>query len=431
MHSREQPQKAGQPQRDASPARRPGTGARSEGDAPARGAAALQRTVGNAATARMIAEQRDGTGRDDRRAAVGLQRAPGDQAAPRRPRVQLDQNNVLRICEAATPDGQAASGGRAADLRNIVWEDHWAAISEVCRKHKYTIAVRETGEHSIRRIAEGAKPKPHTILEKSIKPSSVRKKYGTGPGQAEGDPATVLRWLQAQDLSGFVGHWNEQGLAGIRIDRPPQSVLDLGIVQTGPGGEQYVPIDLRTQDGGPALTQLKADPHWKRYLYTGDYDLHEVYSAQGGTGGGQIPEATPEKAKLLDRLNAGIAGTAQEGEVVRSGKVAMEHGRLHMAGGSEYAMFQHGDQATYRMNQYLEALEGEVARHAAQLVRAVATEADEPLAWCRMGQWYVTRNREEHAVLRARWKLAVPHTWGADEVDRTARGGYRTAGYID
>ncbi|MFJ6617766.1 hypothetical protein ACIQOW_09385 [Kitasatospora sp. NPDC091335] len=85
------------------------------------------------------------------------------------------------------------------------------------------------------------------------------------------------------------------------------------------------------------------------------------------------------------------------------------------------------------MNQILEAedaaLEAQVARQAAQLVRAVATEADEPLAWCRMGQWYVTGNREEHAVLRARWNLAVPHTWGAEEVDRTARGGYHTARY--
>ncbi|MFI2608257.1 hypothetical protein [Kitasatospora sp. NPDC018619] len=424
MHAKDQPQRAGQPQREAGPARRPGAGPHSEGTPPT-GGAALQRTVGNAAAGRMLADRRD-----DRRAAVGLQRAPGDPPAPRRPRIQLDQNNVLRICEATTRDGQPTSGGRSADLRNIVWEDHWAAISEVCRKYKYTIAVRETGEHSIRRIAEGARPKPHTILEKSIKPSSVAKKYGTGPGQVQRDPAEVLAWLQQHDLSGFVGHWNDQGLVGVRIDTPPPAVQALDIVRTD-GGVEYVPIAVGTPDGGPELVQLKTYPDWKRYLYTGDYDLHEVYAARGGTGGGQIPEATPEKAKLLNRLNAGIAGSARPGEVERSGQTVLKDGRLHMAPGSDHAMFQHGDQATYRMNQYLEALEGEVARHAAQLVRAVATEADEPLAWCRMGQWYVTRNREEHAVLRARWKLAVPHTWGAAEVERTAGGGYRTANYID
>ncbi|MEU1283344.1 hypothetical protein [Kitasatospora sp. NPDC005856] len=440
MYSREQAHQAGRPHRDASPARRSDGGARrpEAGAVPPRGAEALQRSVGNAAAARMIGEQREGAGTDERRAVLGIQRVTGDQAAtPRRPRVQMDPNNVLRICGAATYDGETVTPGtRSSELQKIVWENHWAAVSEVCRKHKYTIAVRETGEHSIRRIAEGARPKPHTILEKSIKPSSVRKKYGTGPGQAQGDPKLVLRWLEQHDLSGFVGHWGADGLIGLRIDNPPDGIRDLGIVETGDGHEEYVPLKVGADgDKNPELALLKSFAGWKKYLYTGDYDLHEVYSAQGGTGGGQIPEATPEKAKLLNRLNSGIARNSPE-EVVRSGTVATsEHGTLHMSADSGHAMFQHGDQATYRMNQYLEAqaaaLENQVARQAAQLVRAVAMEADEPLAWCRMGQWYVTRNREEHAILRARWNLAVPHTWGAAEVDRTARGGYRTAGYLD
>ncbi|NUP42948.1 MAG: hypothetical protein HOY76_39495 [Streptomyces sp.] len=363
----------------------------------------------------------------------GLQRTVGNQATTRAVQRQMDEHNVLDLSAAAeftAATGAVTPGRRAASLRNIVWESHWAPISAVCKKHKYTIAVRETGAYSIRRIAEGAKPKPHTILEKSIKPSSVEKKYGTGPGQVQGDPRTVLRWLRRQDLDGFVGHWNQQGLAGVRIDNPPPTLMNAGIVQTGPNGERYVPIDVTAQDGGPQLVALKTDPQWKHYLYTGDYDLHEVYAARGGTGGGQIPEATPEKADMLTRLNDEIARNPRE--VVRTGTASLQHGRLHMAEGSEYAMFQHGDQATYRQNQYLEAqdaLQQPLARQAAQLVRAVATEADEPLAWCRMGNWYVTRNREEHAILRARWRLTVPHTWGAEEVDRTARGGYRTAHY--
>ncbi|MFF2073536.1 hypothetical protein ACFVXG_02140 [Kitasatospora sp. NPDC058162] len=418
MQARKQQEKPGDSQRDAGPARRSGGGVRPDAGAMSPEAVtALQRTVGNAATTRMIA--------DRRQAGAAIQRVAGGQDGSR-PVVQrqLDESNVLQVCAAGAFDGQAVTPGRrAADLRTVVWENHWAAISAVCKKHKYTIAVRETGEYSIRRIADGAKAKPHTILEKSIKPASVGKKYGTGPGQVQGDPATILAWLDANDLSGFVGHWNAQGLAGVRIDNPP-ATLAPGIVQQGADGEPYVPLDMGQPGGGPAMTALKADQNWRQYLYTGDYDLHEVYSAQGG-GGGQIPEATPEKVKLLNRLNQGIAANSQE-QVVRSGTVALEHGRLHTQPGSDYAMFQHGDQATYRMNQYLES---EVARHAQQLVRAVATEADEPLAWCRMGEWYVTRTRAEHAVLRARWKLATPHTWDAAEVDRTAEGGYRTARY--
>lgn len=187
-----------------------------------------------------------------------------------------------------------------------------------------------------------------------------------------------MQWLYSQDLDGFVGHWDELGLAGVRIDNPPQGVLDMDIVQTGKNGEQYVPIDTDAEDGGPALTRLKSNPCWKQYLYTGDYDLHEAYAALGG-GGGQIPEATPEKVKLLNRLNAGIAKNYREGgteKVRRSGAAEKKGGTLHMLEGSDYAMFQHGDQATYRMNQYLEAAAAQ--KWQVSLVRAVATESDEP-----------------------------------------------------
>ena len=40
------------------------------------------------------------------------------------------------------------------------------------------IAIRETGPLSVRCILQGAKAKPHTILEKSIKDSSLRRGYG-------------------------------------------------------------------------------------------------------------------------------------------------------------------------------------------------------------------------------------------------------------
>lgn len=366
-----------------------------------------------------------------------LQRLVGNRATAQTLTAAI-HHTLQRAYEAASYDAEAQTTTdqeRADKLREIVWEKHWAAISAVCKKHKYTIAVRETGEYSIKRIAEGAKPKPHTILEKSIKPDSIKKKYGDKDGQVKGNPKAILETLISLDLDGFVGHWNDEaGLIGVRIDNPPQQVLDLNIVKTGAKGEKYVPIDLTKKDGGAALATLKKDKDWKHYLYTGDYDLHEVYAALGGSGGGQIAEASLEKIKLLNRLNQGIAENVDE-EVTRSGKVTKEHGKLHMEAGSDYAMFQHGDQATYRMNQQLEAqaeaakAEKEAETIVAKLVRAVATESDEPMAWCRFGEWYVTMNRKEHQVLRDQWHLAKPHTWGADEDQRTAQGGYKTAKY--
>jgi hypothetical protein len=81
-------------------------------------------------------------------------------------------------------------------------------------------------------------------------------------------------------------------------------------------------------------------------------------------------------------------------------------------------MFQHGDQATYRMNQHLEAGPGQVAN----LVQAVATESNEPIAWCRFGEWFVTRDLEEHQLFRDRYHLKKPHVWSPAEDERTASG---------
>ncbi|MET8975478.1 DUF4157 domain-containing protein [Streptomyces sp. NPDC004539] len=325
--------------------------------------------------------------------------------------------------------GEVADGPRAATLRQIAWAEHWAPIAAVCQKYHYTIAVRETGEYSIKRIAEGAKPKPHTILEKSIKPGSVKKEYGAGSKRPDTNLDEVLAWLAQEDLDGFVGHWGDAGLEGLRIDDPPQSVLDLGIVQTGPDDEQYVPITLLEDGGGGALATLKtAVPNWKTLLYTGDYDLHEAYSWMGaGAGGGQIAEASDAKVHLLNRLNAGVANSSDT-PVKREGKsVKGAHG-LHMED-SPYAMFQHGDQATYRMNQVLEAEATGMKPVVAKLVKAVATESDEPMGWCRWGQWYVTMDKTEHAALRKKWGLVTPNTWSDEDVRRTEENGYKTAKY--
>ena len=89
---------------------------------------------------------------------------------------------------------------RSDKMKEIVWGEHLDRIAEVCKKHKYTIAIRETGALSIKRIEEGAKAKPHNILEKSIKKSSVNREYDTNADE-------VLAKLKEWDLDGFVGHW--------------------------------------------------------------------------------------------------------------------------------------------------------------------------------------------------------------------------------
>jgi len=306
-----------------------------------------------------------------------------------------------------TPEQQVNSfKDRQDKLKEIVADTHIGPISAACQKYLYVIAVRETGPLSVKRIKEGAKAKPHTILEKSIKESSLASGYGE---QAQ----EMLARVKHLDLDGFVGHWQGGKLIGVRVDRHPPELDHL----VEHGATPYVPVDLQSADGGDRIVQLKQLPGWRTFLYTGDYDLHEVYRAGGS--GGQIPEASVEKVSLLNRLNAAIAAA----DPTRAGSAALEHedgdtsrpARVHMdAATSQHAMFQHGDQATYRMNQHLEANDGK-----AELVRAVATESNEPIGWCRFGTWYVTLNLEEHQVFRDHFKLAKPHTWSKQEDERT------------
>ena len=230
--------------------------------------------------------------------------------------------------------------------------------------------------------------------------------------------------MEQWDLDGFVGHWNANNeLIGLRIDNIPPKVERQVYIQKD-NGMPYVPLNVTLPGGGLAILRLKRVTGWKQYLYTGDYDLHEVYSA--GAGGGQIAEATPEKVRLLDRLNKGIQSQGRN-SAMRTGKAQLQGApkRVHLEG--EYAMFQHGDQATYRMNQHLEAQEMESS--VAQLVQAVATESDEPIAWCKMGKWFVTLDKYEHDVFRNINHIKKPHTWNKSEDQRT-RTGKHTEHYL-
>ena len=116
-------------------------------------------------------------------------------------------------------------------LREIVWVNHWDAISAVCKEKNYIISIRETGAPSIKRIAQGAKAKPHTILEKSIKTGSVSKAYDPS-GKKKNLWEQIMKVVEALDLDGFVGHWDQSGLIGVRIDGFPAAYArEVGALQ--------------------------------------------------------------------------------------------------------------------------------------------------------------------------------------------------------
>lgn len=326
--------------------------------------------------------------------------------------------------------------------REFVTPEHKNSIAVFCQKKNVILSVRDTGSHSLLRVAEGAKPKPHSILEKSIKESSLKAggHLEAAEALARGDEALPdIEGVSLSDLRGFVGHWgkNPPKLLGVRVDKrdvlpksstPKESDDDhmkgLRIVQQfleGTDGDSpYVPL-ARFAEFREALPGGR----WKQFLYTGDYDLHEIYQAKK-----TLAEGTREKAHLLSGLNATIAHEQQKQQgtdsdmPLRKGKIEAHieerevDGRmvpastLHTEEGSQYAMIQHGDQMGYITNQIHEGrLKDETSSLKAQMVGVVASESPSPLAWCVNGDWFVTQNPQEHADFRELVRVRASSGW--------------------
>ena len=297
-----------------------------------------------------------------------------------------------------------SSSKREKILNNTITKLHQNALKHL--KALYTFSIRETGSGSIRRINEGAKPKPHSILEKSIKPESINTVYID-----KEESKYIQEIIRKKNIDGFVGHWklDENGkprkLLGVRTDGYKGSAQKLMEKIDGSENGLYLPLSEIDKF-------KKQNDDWKTYLYTGDYDLHEVYDNSNK----QIPEGEG-KARMLNRLNKAISNLDES----RVGVTTFDprtH-RVHVKG--EYAMFQHGDQATYVTNQHNEARENEVQNgkgnyathisHVAKIVKGVAAESDGPLTWYHQGNFYVTLNKSEHNQFRKLLEITASSEW--------------------
>lgn len=451
---------------------------------------------------------------------------------------------------------------RRDEFNKGVWVVH--AENLAAASSNYTFAIRSTGPNSVKRIAQGAKAKPHTILEKSIKEGAFNKYY-------KGDTDKVekhLNLVKRNNIDGFVGHWHDNQLTGVRVDGIEKTyphgyhvISDHGddtyydrLIKKINEGKGYVvgidggfrfsdglevhkftkykmngdepeldkdgkPIPLETgyiipvemekdNDGFEYIEILQKKKDWQQYLYTGDYDLHEAYNRAGAGGYAQIQEGDPTKVQLLQRLNDAVSSnplqvfrTAKveiggqkkdkekdlsndlksddEIDVDRNDKKKFYDRQVHVKD-ADYAMFQHGDQATYLANQLIEAekelnpawqaarqaMKDQRARVAkliknkggvdkktkekitdrliksaekelskrineyenlspalnAKIVDVVTREDNDPLVWFHQGNIYVTKNRDEHSEFRELIKVQSESNWPSshrhdDDVD--------------
>lgn len=299
--------------------------------------------------------------------------------------------------------------------QTFICAGHLLHITEVCKSSGHIIVVREAGELSLKRMQEGASPKPHTVLDKSVSRKRMKDmvdQMEIAPSERKAHEKSML-----DKYGGFVGKWDERGvLQGLILVNDPQKKKILnGILKAELSAARIVLNPDTSNESLPLelvdiLRNERQD--WQSFFYTGDYDLHEVYDKRNF----QIPEATLEKRRLLNKLNAGLV----EGYIpvdTNPSDAGLSLHPIHMP--DSRAPFQHGDQAVYRMNQ---VLEGESLKSPRiELVRPVAIADTGRLAWCVRGTWYITEGLEMQKKLRAELGLTAPSTWEEDEQADTSK----------
>lgn len=222
------------------------------------------------------------------------------------------------------------------------------------------------------------------------------------------------------DIKGYVGYWKGGKLIGIIVAEELLEVIgdyidsddddflhfsDIKDTDKNDSNESNHYIDLEQ------FEILKKYPQYKNYLYTGDYDLHEVYD----TNGQLIPEGD-KKAEMLNNLNG------------LSNEIKANNGILQNVPIKAY--FQHGDQATYRDSLHNEAKKK--GEDIVTLVPVVAVEETGRLAWFDKGnRWFISDGTEDHKNVRDEiGELKPPKEWEEDGPGQTSKRKQITRPYI-
>lgn len=276
---------------------------------------------------------------------------------------------------------------RAEVAKEFVLKDHMRPIEMAGQSANCIYSFRQTGALTLKRLALGAPAKGHDILDKTIKEKSIRSIYSSPQADA------VFAALKNADLLGYVGKWDQDNkkLLGLYVG-PDHQLGDLV-----KGGIYAIDIELQEiPTNGSASTwqvnmdrlhaslePLKAHEDWRKWLFTGDYDVHEM-PYLGGRRANVASDSRDEK-RLIDHMNAFIA--------------AFDPKRCHMP--PEYSTAQHGAQSA-----------GPAALRARnEKVPAGVANADYPVAFVHKGIWTIVRNDKQHLAFYKKLRLNMKSTW--------------------
>lgn len=248
----------------------------------------------------------------ERRASIG---APRRGSAPLV--TPLSEDTARRIEEAA----RRTQGRELTEVEREIGETfmlpaHLVAIAEVARIMNVAVSFRPAGEQTLKRLAAGARPKPHDLSDKTIKPDALAGVY-VDRHEAERRMAQMRR----HDLDGYVGHYGDGALDGVYIAHtaPGMSALPLKPAPEAPGW-MYLPVDH--DHPGESLTRLHHTADREGGLVTGDYDMHDAINMSGARG----PLGEGQEAGLMSGINRSVATVDPRRPIDQPWMSVVQHG---------------------------------------------------------------------------------------------------------
>ncbi|MBI0330686.1 hypothetical protein [Burkholderia plantarii] len=293
------PRPPGAPEQPATPVSRHGGPASSAGDGPLGPLVAMRRASVPADSG-------------ERRASIG---APRRGSAPFV--TPLSEDTARRIEEAA----RRTQGRELTEVEREIGETfmlpaHLVAIAEVARIMNVAVSFRPAGAQTLKRLAAGARPKPHDLSDETIKPDALAGVY-VDRHEAERRMAQMRR----HDLDGYVGHYGDGALDGVYVAHtaPGMSALPLRPAPEAPGW-MYLPVDH--DDPGESLTRLHHTPDREGGLVTGDYDMHDAINMSGARG----PLGEGQEAGLMSGINRSVAAVDPRRPIDQPWMSVVQHG---------------------------------------------------------------------------------------------------------
>jgi insecticidal toxin complex protein TccC len=255
---------------------------------------------------------------------------------------------------------------------------HMPAFEKVSKEHNIAVSIRESGSYTIKALGEGAAAKGHNILEKTIKPASLKAAYGDG---AE----AMLAQAENSGLVGRVGQWGRDGVRGL-----------------------YARNSISDEDVSYSVNLQRPIEHelldaWVRFKvvtpYTGDYDMHDIIQIRGGRG--TVPGAGgSEEAHVMDSINHAIA----ELDPARP---------FH---NTSMNMIRHGPQVNFVSHMWRHELDK--VKQDNGYLEAVARPGPFPIAMVYQGQWSIIESSRELFDFYKSANTAVPEHWAQGFVSR-------------